>query len=335
MKRMDIPSLFIGFFAILNALAISWMIGYRSEFTRTSLFLFLGSIILFTLSMISLWELYEFLLFENKRLRVAIIVIMRIVTLASSALGLVAVAYFFAFGNGRTLILNIRDIFKLYDIAFLIGCAFVPLLYLSYTIITLISVIRLGSYQFKSPQFYRIREFAQTIVKEDYLSNFPNHLKEWVLYIPGVQSFDLFKEVVNEKFSAKEETNDLIVIAKPFAVIFPQSISIFREYIPTIRKKKQPFALELINAIEDQIKNADVDAEVLTLMEELKSKIANIKAIQPLIANKKIVPIETIIEETNLSKEQIVEISKYIDREVYKEDLLTNIQLIRKLQKAL
>jgi hypothetical protein len=70
-------------------------------------------------------------------------------------------------------------------------------------------------------------------------------------------------------------------------------------------------------------------------MEELKSKIANIKAIQPIVSDKRIVPIETIIEEANLSKEQIVEICKYIDREVYKENLLTNIQLIRKLQKAL
>lgn len=335
MKRMDIPSVFILFFAVLNALAISWMLVFKDNFRRTSLFLFLGSIILFTLTMISLWELYEYLLFENKRLRVAIIVIMRIATLVGSVLGVVAAAYFFALGNGKDLLLNIRDIFILYDTGFLIGCVYVPLLYISYTIVTLLSVIRLGSYQFKSLQFYRNRNFAQTIVKENYLVNFPTHLKEWALYIPGTQSFDLFKEVVNAKYSAKEETNELAVIAKPFAVLYPQSIAIFKEYIPTLKRKKQPLALEIVNAIEDQIRKPDANADVLELVKVLEPKISNIKLIQPIITKKKIIPIETITEETNLSKEQIIEISKYLDREVYNDELMTNIQLIRKLQKVL
>jgi len=332
---MDIPSIFIIFFAFLNALALIWILGYKGDFRRTTLFLFLGSIILFTVTMISLWELYEYLLFENKRLRVAIVVIMRIAALVGSVLGVIAVAYFFAIGNGKNLILNIRQIFILYETGFIIGCIYTPLLYLSYTIITFIAVIRLGSYKFKSQQFYRVSDFAHTIVMEDYSPNFSEHLKEWALYIPGTQSFDLFKEVINKKYSAKEKSNDLPVIAKPFAVIFPQSINIFREYIPMLKKKKQSLALELVEAINEQIKDSEVNTEAIELKKKLEPQINNIKLVRPIVEKEKIIPIETIIEETNLSKEQIVEISKYLDREVYKDELMTNIQLIRKLQKAL
>ncbi|GAG15980.1 unnamed protein product, partial [marine sediment metagenome] len=62
MKRLDVPSIVLIIFAILNAIAIGWIVSFRAMLTQVTFYLLLAAIIALTVTMISLGELYEYLI---------------------------------------------------------------------------------------------------------------------------------------------------------------------------------------------------------------------------------------------------------------------------------
>jgi hypothetical protein len=325
---MDLPSIFLMLFALLNIIAIGWLISARLLIIQKYFLLMLAGAIVFTLTMISFWELYEYLLVENKGLRVAIVWILRIITLSGCIVNLVGAAFFAYYGLYRDII-NFG--FRYYPISFYLGYLYVVLLFLIYGVISIFAVIFMGSYRFRSPQYYRLNEFAKAIVNEDIMSDYLENITEWALYIPNDDAVMFFKKVIKHLPHAK---NDIIIIAKPFALIFPEKIGEFNNYVSLV-KRKRALALQLTKEIKEQIAKPVSDSEALELMKELETKREYISKIKPLVEKKKSVPLEAVIEQTNLSKEQVEEVSKYVDREVYEDNLLSNIQYLKKLQKVL
>ncbi|NHJ49272.1 MAG: hypothetical protein FK733_15900 [Asgard group archaeon] len=330
MKRMDVPSVVLMFMAILNAIAIGWIVSSRSLLTQSTFLMLLGAILIVTLTMISLGEFYEYLVMENKRLRVAIVAITRIFTFAGSVLGVIG-SFFLFYSSITFSILFSRQILE-FEIMFLIGMIFVPLLFVVYTVFTFIAVILMGSYQFRSLQYYRIREFAHAITNEDIMENFHENIETWALYIPDSQAVELFKSVVKEMPMA---TNELNIIAKPFAIIFPTLLGEFGLVAETQPRIRKDWATQLSYAIGEEMTKETENAEALKLVATLEPQRENMKLIRPLVEKKRSVPVELIIEETNLSQEQIEEVCKFIDREVFDGNILSNIQYIKKLQKVL
>ncbi|MHA1220570.1 MAG: hypothetical protein ACTSQB_02440, partial [Candidatus Heimdallarchaeota archaeon] len=128
----------------------------------------------------------------------------------------------------------------------------------------------------------------------------------------------------------KKHLNDYNVIAKPFAILFPDQITIFRQYAANeYHGKLQHVANDLVNAIEYQIQEISTsDISYTKIVESLKPIVEDIKRMRAIIHDTREIDVETLTQSTNMTEEQIRKISPYIDRDYHEGKLLSKTKFL-------
>lgn len=320
-------------------------------------------IIMVTLTLFSLGDFYEWMmLVENRKLRLALVIIFRtsflISSLAASSGTIIYLALFFNFSN--------------FLIADLIGYLFIDLILNAYIVLAIISLGYSGAYRTTPDNIHRLELLASTNVFSKQMEKFDNLLEEYALGVTDDLCLIYFSEVVDKiahpnkdkeyytimtgafslifrktvlgdyysrefrksiRFPGKR-INDFLVIAKPFAILFPDKVGVFRDYTSAnLRRKKLKVAKELINIIEKETIEISKTSGITERVEKLKPFMKDIKEIRALIQNSKEFDIDELMKISNLSKDEISEISKHLDRDVYGNKLLTNTKYLAILTK--
>ncbi|MBN1330954.1 MAG: hypothetical protein JXA54_15895 [Candidatus Heimdallarchaeota archaeon] len=364
MKKFNVPILVLVIFYVFSTIMITLIVMNFSSYNKISKAILLIPIGMVTLSLFSLGDFYEWMmLVENRKLRLAVVIISRTVFLISSLAAssglIIYLVFYFNFNN-----LVIID---------LIGYLFIGLVHITYSILAIISLGYSGTYRTTPDNIYRVQLLASKTVFDKQIEKidkildeyalgvtddlcliyfsevvdkiaYPNKDKEYHAIMTGVFSLifvrsDYLRTYYTKEFlksieSQGKKTNDLAVIAKPFAILFPEKIEMFKEYITrNFKGKMKKTANRLINEIEMQIPEMSSNSGIIEHIEKLKPLMKDVKEIRALIQDSDDFDIDELMKASNLNKDEIIEISRYLERDVYENKLLTNTKYLAILTK--
>jgi len=363
MKKFNVPIVVIAFFYIVNIIFIIFLGFNTKSLDITEKIILLVPLAIVTLTLFSIGDFYNWMmLVENRKFRFAIVIILRGVFLIGSlAAEIGSIYYFVVFYDFSNLL-----------VASFIGYLFTDIFYTSYIVLGILTLGYSGAYRTSPDNIYRLQLLATKNVFDKEILKFDNMLEEYALGVTDDLCLIYFTEVVDKTtFPNKDKEyytiltgaysiifrkttlgnyyknefiktiqshgrkiNDLAIIAKPFALLFPDKIEVFRKYSEKkFKGKMKKTAFKLISEMEKEIPENFKQSGITERIEKLKPIMKIIKDLRVLIQNSDEFDIEEVMKTSNLDKDEIINISGFLDRDVYEDKLLTNTKYLAVLKK--